>query len=76
MCHCNFFAVIYDPARFWRPATRASDPATLSTRSDTGLLPLPGVLCMTTGSQPELLVLVDLVACAGVPKLFWSVNDG
>ena len=51
------------------------------THAEIGYLPFQGALSVTTGSQPEpsvLLVLssAELVAGAGVPKLFWSVNDG
>ena len=56
----------------------------LLAHAETGLRSLPGALCVTTvatGSHPEPSVLVvlsspDVVAGAGVPKLFWSVNDG
>ena len=55
----------------------------LLAHAETGLRSLPGALfvtTVTTNSHPEPSVLVlhsspDLVAGAGVPKLFWSVND-
>ena len=67
------------PPRKLASAVRVATRPLLA-HAETGLRKLPGAHCVTIGSQPEPSVKVvhsspNLVVGAGVPRLFWSVND-